>query len=224
MKKMRVMAGLMVLGAMALATPASAAIITLTSDGTAADADERNNTIAPAVGPTVATLAIPKYPGWADPLPGSQWVSFTQSGGPAGPTGQPPVVVSPDGTIVSFFDDFVTGAGTFAGSITVMADDTTSVFLDGVLLFAAANPPSFPTCSPDPIGCLTTTAQTINLLVTTAGVHTLRFDVQQRAQVAFGLNYAGSISDVPEPTSMLLLGTGLLGLTARVRRRFSGRQ
>jgi PEP-CTERM motif len=216
MKKMRVLAGLMVLSAVGfVATPASAATITLTSDGTAVDADETNSA-------ALATLAITPYPGWAAPLPGSSWVSYTQSGGPANAAGQPPVVV-PNNTIVSFFDFFTT-TGAMTGSITVLADDSTSVLLDGVLLFPEAPPNTYSQCSDVPIGCVTTTSQVIALNVLSAGVHTLRFDVAQRAEVAFGLNYAGSISDVPEPTSMLLLGTGLLGLTARVRRRFSGRQ
>jgi hypothetical protein len=50
-----------------------------------------------------------------------------------------------------------------------------------------------------------------------AGLYTLEVYAFQTNGVVFGAQYAGQIETVPEPGSLMLLGTGVLMLAARSR-------
>ena len=52
------------------------------------------------------------------------------------------------------------------------------------------------------------------------GNNNLLFNVAQRNGSSLGLNYFGEVNQVPEPASMMLIGTGLIGIAARARKRF----
>jgi hypothetical protein len=165
------------------------------------------------------TVAIPQHPGWANPYNSTSWVSYTNTGDPSAPG----YTVVPNGTVVNFYDSFFLPSATdVTGWLRVMADDSASVYLNGTLLMPEASQIGNPyaTCSNTPIGCLDSTAVVLDITpLLQQGNNNLLFAVGQRAGSSLGLNYFGEVNQVPEPASMILIGTGLLGIAARARKR-----
>lgn len=194
-----------------LAAVANASVITLDSSATTTYNDSG-----------MPTINIDPHPAWAPALTGSNWVSVL-------PTGDPRdcgYVVVPDGFTVDFSQNFYLNGTATGATLSVMADDTTSVILNGKLIYGAADPKAgFPTCSSAPIGCLNSTMKTFNFAdlqsSLRSGENTITFGVVQKHGASYGLDYAGSVtsSTVPEPASMLLIGAGLVGVAVLQRRR-----
>jgi len=186
-------------------------VISLASAGTAADFDQTNS--------NGATIAIAPNAAWAKALPGSSWVSV----GPTGDTSAASFVAVPNGTVVSFFDVFDISGTATGGSLTVMADDSATVLLDGVILMTEATSTgnTYGTCSDFGIGCVLPTTINLPASFLQSGLNTLEFQVAQRAGSSFGLDYSGSVIDpieIPEPASGSMLGVGLLIFSAFVFR------
>lgn len=159
-------------------------------------------------------------PAWATALPASDWISF----GSTGDHSDPGYFSPPDGTLVTFTTEFTLSGQITGGSLKVLADDSTSVILNGHKLVAADKRPG-KKCSNEPIGCLISTegvltfAQLAPYLVD--GVNTLSFGVVQVGGSSFGLDFAGRVDDTatPELATVAFLGAGLAVLALLRRRR-----
>ncbi len=156
---------------------------------------------------------------WVGPLAGSSWVSFANTA--------PGALVPNNGDYVymTTFDTTSLGAGALTGSMTILADDTVSVFLNGTALgneAETAQPVGADGhCSSGVPSCTNAAGTTFALTGLTNGVNTLYFVVEQTGLAAEGLDFTAtaSTSAVPEPSTLLMLGTGLLGSAGALFRR-----
>lgn len=166
-----------------------------------------------------ATQDIVGNSAWAAPLAGSSWISYADTGA----TNDPGFVVVPNGTAVTFSQTFNLSGSVSSAWLDVLADDTTSVWINGTEIASANLGGSYPTCSSLPIGCLTgtegmfNTAQLAPYLVD--GTNTISFVVYQEAGSSYGLDYSGAVVTTPEPGSLMLLSSSLFGLAAIGRRK-----
>jgi hypothetical protein len=198
-------------------TGMQAGTITFSSNGTAADPFEYQT--------YGATLAIAQHPIWAAPLAGSSWVSY----GITGDQDAPYYFMPSNGTVVSFFQLFSLPMMADVATVTFRADDSAALYVNGRLVVPEA--PSagnqYSVCSDLAVGCLLRTEVTANIApYLVAGSNVLRFDVAQRNDYSFGLNYAGSASWVdthqsvesPEPDTFAMLGLAFIALGVRGRK------
>ncbi len=165
------------------------------------------NTALTSVGNT--TYDIPTGGIWAAPIGNSSWVGINKGDYPGGGN------VEPNGTYVYSTSFAATSDET--ATLSLMADDTTSVYLNGALILspstftgAAHCVAGFPTC---------TATDTISFGGFTNGTNTLTFDVFQVYKNATGVDFSGTIGVTPEPSSLLLMGSGLTAMAGTFFRR-----
>jgi hypothetical protein len=178
-------------------------------------------------GVAASTIAAGTVSPWSAALGSSSWVSNNAQNGPGGSLGGNDNYYSnliPNG-LYTYYDNFTTTGGVYGGTLSVMADDTTAIYLNGQLLLAAGAVGSDGQCSVNQPTC--TSVDTINWGSSSAGfvsngANQLEFVVEQTGYVAEGLDYSGSLSTaspVPEPSTLLMLGTGLMGSAGAIFRR-----
>lgn len=157
---------------------------------------------------------------WAAPTGTSSWVSSNPNAYPGGS-------VSPIAGVYVYSTTFtdLNPLGS-TGTLTLLADDTASVFLNGTLIEAAANSTAATHCDVGTPNCVTPT--TFDLTGFVEGTNTLTFNVYQQHGSAEGLDFSGNVSSTavtPEPGSLLLFMTGLgLGGMLLYRRRVQEEQ
>jgi PEP-CTERM motif len=156
---------------------------------------------------------------WAAPLGSSQWVGIA-------PTAGPENTVNPAFGVYTFTYDLGSNLVGYYGSIDVLADDTTEVWLNGTELEADGGGTDVH-CESAGISCL----KSFNIGLPGAatfvsGDNVLTFKVLQAGGGPAGgkgdpsgLDFSGSISPIPEPSTLLMLGTGLLGSAGALFRR-----
>jgi hypothetical protein len=170
-----------------------------------------------------SSQAIAANPGWSNALGSSSWISFANTGNP-GSSNYSQVA---NGTVVSFYDHFFMPGTATSGWVEVMADDSTSVILNGVTLVSEASTSNnyYLTCSDLGIGCRGGYRVDLPADLLKTGDNVLEFRVAQRAGSSFGLDYYGEIVDpvaaVPEPASFPLFVTGLTAIVGALRRKTS---
>jgi hypothetical protein len=188
-------------------------------------------------GPQNPDVQITVTPAWVPNGMGYEWVSYAQTGcntfvaltgictpgvaNPPASTGNITLSDGPPSTPTAiFFNNFVLPAGdTFSGTLSVWADDTARVYLDGILL-TDANPIPGGNCAISPVGCLASTVGVFNIGADLLpGENTLELDAYQfLGGSPFGVMYTASItatpadSPTPEPASYVLMGLGLVAI------------
>jgi hypothetical protein len=202
---------------------ASATTLNLASYGTTAtapvgvanSATQFNGALVIAIPPVMGagpTYNLPTGGVWTAPTGASSWVGIDRRDYPGGGH------VEPDGVYDYTSTFYLSNASLASGTLTVMADDTTSVWLNNTELVDAASflfPAS--SCTAANPNCMS--PLTINLAGFQNGINTLRFDVHQDFGSATGLDFSGTVNVTPEPNSFLLLSSGLSTLAGVAFRR-----
>lgn len=170
---------LIILGVLVTGT-AMASTLAFESNSTANDPDQWNS--------MGSNILIPPNPIWATNL--GPWISFIDSGAGGVVLPNAPPGMSPTAT---FYDEIdILGVPTY-GTISVAADDTTSIYVNGDLV-STGSQVQLTYCSAVN-GCLLSSEGTYNITpYLIQGDNVISFGVRQQDAETFGLSFAGGVS------------------------------
>jgi len=171
---------------------------------------------APTNGAPASTYTLDPAGVWIAPIAGSTYVGSTPNSGPGAST------VNPAFGYYTFSTTFA-ASGVYSGSISILADDTTAVYLNGVQIVPFGALGGNTKCADGTPNCTVLTSFSLSGLSLT-GSNSLQFIVRQAGDGAVGLDPSGldfsaTLTAVPEPSTLLMLGTGLMGSAGALFRR-----
>jgi hypothetical protein len=178
-----------------------------------------NNTPASCTTTPCATSTVNPGTVWAGPLAGTTWVSYDPNSGP----GNSEPVYDANG-YYSYATSFTTTGGTWSGEVTVAADDTVAVFLNGTQISDFGTIGGDAQCADGNPNCRVGGTSDVFFSSETTGFNNdgfniLSFVVDQSGSYNQGLDFVGTVTSTPEPNTLLLLGTGLLGSAGTLLRK-----
>lgn len=169
---------------------------------------------------TASTFTLNPGITWGAALPNSTWVGSTATSGPGS-------AVNPALGYYTYTTTFNgSAANLYSGSISVMADDTAEVLLNGSLVFSFGLLGANSHCAAGSPSCSIASTIGFSNASLLNGLNNLTFVVQQAGNVGgvdpSGLDFDATLSSgsVPEPSTMTLmaLGIAVIGSAAFLRK------